>query len=100
MITEPRRRRYVRSPTRREPRCATARKVASKGYTRKGLRRLHAFDRPDLRDDQLPDRVVRIGFDLRAQVIFPEERIQLRDVVDRPGLRGELRPARRFDVEQ
>src|SRR3989442_15611079 len=100
MITEPRRRRYVRRPTRREPRCATARKVASKGYTRKGLRRLDAFDRPNLGNHELPNRIVRVGFDLRDQVIFPEERIQLDDVLDLQELLVDFLLPRRLDVDQ
>ena len=64
------------------------------------LRRLHACNRPDLRDDQFPNRVVRIGFDLRDQIVFPEQRVQLDDVLDLQELLVDFLFPRRFDVDQ
>ena len=75
-------------------------RVRSEGHARERLRRLHALDRPDLRDDHLPNRVVRIGFDLRNQIVFPEQRIQLDDVLDLQELLVDFLFPRRFDVDQ
>jgi hypothetical protein len=55
--------------------------TGSQAHPREGLRRLHALELPDLRHDG-PDRVERFLLDLRDQVVFPEEWIQLDDSVE------------------
>src|SRR5438093_13718126 len=72
----------------------------SERHARESLRRLHALDRPDLRDDQLADRVVRIGFDLRNQIVLPEQRVQLDDILDLRELLVDFLLPRGFDVDQ
>ena len=72
----------------------------SESHARERLRGLYALDRPDLRDDQLADRVVGIGFDLRDQIVLPEQRIQLDDVLDLRELLVDFLLPRGFDVDQ
>ena len=72
----------------------------SERHARERLRCFHALDRPDLRHDQLADRVVRISFDLRDQIVFPKERVQLDDVLDLRELLVDFLFPRRFDVDQ
>src|SRR5439155_23173948 len=65
-----------------------------------GLRRLHAGDRPDLRDHDRSDRVVRIRFDLRDEIVVAEKRVQLDDLSDLHQGRVDFLLAAWFDADQ
>lgn len=72
----------------------------SERHPGEGFRGLHAVHGPDLLDDDVPDRVERIRLDLRDEVVFPEQRVELDDLRKLDELLVDLLLPVGFDVNE